>query len=244
MMAQASAELLKLRSTRTTPGLLLAAIGLVLLFTLLTGLLSRVPALTGVADQRGLLGVGGIAGVLAALAGALLVTGEFRFGTIRPTFLFTPQRSRVIGAKYLAGLLAGLVFGAVGEALSLGVGAAILSERGIPLDLSGGQLALLILGTLAGCALWGMIGVAVGGIVRNQVAVVVGLLAWVFIVDSLLFGLVPSVGRYMPSQAANALSGSSDTHALSATAGGAVLVAWTVALAVAGVALVARRDVE
>jgi len=243
-MPQANAELLKLRSTRTTPGLLVAAIGLVLLFTLLTGLLSKVPALMGLANQRGLLGVGGIAGVLAALAGALLLTGEFRFGTIRPTFLFTPQRSRVIGAKYLAGLLAGLVFGATGEALSLGIGAAILSERGIPFALSGGQLALLILGTLAGCALFGVIGVAVGGIVRNQVAAVVGLLAWVFIVDSLLFGLVPSVGRYMPSQAADALSGSSSVHELSAVAGGAVLVAWTVGLAAAGLALTAKRDVE
>jgi ABC-type transport system involved in multi-copper enzyme maturation permease subunit len=197
-----------------------------------------------VANQRNVLGVGGIAGVLAALAGALLVTGEFRFGTIRPTLLFTPQRSRVIGAKYLAGLLAGLVFAAIGEALSLGIGAAILSERGVPFALSGGQLTLLILGTLAGSALFGVIGVAVGAIVRNQVAVVVGLLAWVFIVDSLLFGLVPSVGRYMPSQAAEALSGSSAAHALSAAAGGTVLVAWTVGLAVAGVALVATRDVE
>jgi len=33
-------------------------------------------------------------------------------------------------------------------------------------------------------------------------------------------------------------------HALSAAAGGAVLVAWVVALAVAGVFLVAGRDVE
>ena len=244
MMPQASAELVKLRTTRTTAGLLLGTIGLVLLFTLLTGLLSKTQALMGVADQRGLLGVGGLAGVLAALAGALLVTGEFRFGTIRPTFLFTPQRSRVVGAKYLAGLLAGLVFGAVGEALSLGVGAAILAERGIPVDLSNAQLALLVLGTLAGCALWGVIGVAAGAVVRNQVAVVVGLLAWVFIVESLLFGLVPSVGRYTPGHAADALAGSSSAHELSAVAGGAVLVAWAVALAVAGVVLVARRDVE
>jgi len=244
MMAQTSAELLKLRSTRTTAGLLLATIGLVVLFALLTGLISKIPALTGVANQRGLLGVGGLAGVLGALAGALLLTGEFRFGTIRPTLLFTPQRSRVIGAKYLAGLLAGLVFGAIGEALSLGIGAAILSQRGVPFALSGAQLTLLILGTLAGCALFGVIGVGLGAIVRNQVAAVVGLLAWVFIVDSLLFGLVPSVGRYMPTQAADALSGSSSAHALSAVAGGAVLVAWTAGLAAAGLVLVARRDVE
>lgn len=74
-------------------------------------------------------------------------------------------------------------------------------------------------------------------------AVIVGLLAWIFVVESLLFGLEPSVGRYMPSQAAQALAGLSVAHALSAAAGGAVLVAWTVALAVAGIVLVAKRDV-
>lgn len=244
MMAQTNAELLKLRSTRTTAGLLLTTVALVLLFALLTGLVSKAPEITGVDNQRNLLGVGGLAAILAAIAGALLVTGEYRFGTIRPTLLFTPQRSRVIVAKYLASLLAGLVFGVIGEALSLGVGAAVLSGRGIAFDLSGGQLTLLILGTLAGTALWGMIGVAVGGILRNQVAAVVGLLAWVFVVENLLFGLVPSVGRYTPGQAAQALAGSSAAHTLSAAAGGGVLVAWTAALAAAGFVLTSRRDIE
>lgn len=244
MMAQSRAELLKLRSTRTTAGLVLTTIALVVLFALLTGLVSKVVAISGVDNQRNLLGVGGLAAVLAALAGALLVTGEYRFGTIRPTFLFTPRRSRVLGAKYVAGLLAGLVFGAIGEALSLGIGAAVLSGRGVTFDLSGGQVTLLILGTLAGTALWGMIGVAVGAIVRNQVAAVVGLLAWVFVVENLLFGLVPSVGRYMPGQAAQALAGLNAPHALSPAAGGGVLVAWTAALAVVAFALMARRDVE
>ena len=45
-----------------------------------------------------------------------------------------------------------------------------------------------------GVALWGAIGTALGTIIRNQVGAVITLLAWGFVVDNLLFGLVPSVG--------------------------------------------------
>ncbi len=108
MIAQTQAELLKIRSTRTTIGIVLGMIALILLFSLLSGLLTKPPHLTSTEDQRGLLSVGSLAGVFSALAGIMLVTSEYRFGTIRPTFLFTPRRSRVVAAKLAAGLLAGL----------------------------------------------------------------------------------------------------------------------------------------
>jgi ABC-type transport system involved in multi-copper enzyme maturation permease subunit len=243
VIAQTRAELLKLRSTRTTVGLVLGMLLLITLFALLAGLLTHAENLMSAEDQRGLLGVGSLAGVFAALVGVLLVTGEYRFGTIRPTFLFTPRRSRVVWAKLAAGLLAGLVFGLAGEGLGFAIGYVCLEARGIPLSLHGGSLTLLLLGTVAGAALWGGIGVAVAAIVRNQIGTIIGLLAWGFIVENLLFAFVPSVGRLTPGEAQNALSGLTTEHLLSAAAGGAVLVAWVVALALAGLALTAQRDV-
>jgi hypothetical protein len=47
MIPQIKAELLKIRSTRTTIGLLLGMSALILLFTLLTGLLSHPAGLIG-----------------------------------------------------------------------------------------------------------------------------------------------------------------------------------------------------
>ena len=243
MIAQTRAELLKLRSTRTTVGLVLGMLALVTLFGLLAGLLTHADDLITPENQRGLFGVGSLAGVFSALAGVLLVTGEYRFGTIRPTFLFTPRRSRVILAKLAAGMLAGLVFGVAGEGLAFAIGYVCLRARGIPLTLHGGSLALLLLGTVAGIALFGGIGAGVASIVRNQIGTIVGLLAWGFIVENLLFAFVPSVGRLTPGQAQNALTGLTTDHLLSPAAGGAVLVAWVAALALAGLALTARRDV-
>ena len=79
--------------------------------------------------------------------------------------------------------------------------------------------------------------------VRNQVAGVIGLLAWDFVVNSLLLGLVPSVGRFMPTTAADALMGLKTAHLLAPAAGGAVLVGLAALLAAGGIALTLQRDV-
>lgn len=243
MRAQTRAEWLKIRSTRTTLGLVLGMIALILLFALLSGLLTKAPHLRGSEDQLGLLSVGSLAGVFSALAGIMLVTSEYRYGTIRPTFLFNPRRSRVVAAKLTAGVLAGIVFGIAGEGLGFGVGYAALSGRGIPLALNGHAIALLLIGTLVGSALWGAIGVGLGGIVRNQVGSIIALLAWGFVIENLLFAFVPSFGRLTPVHAQDALTGLSTAHLLTPAAGAVTLIVWTAVLAIAALALTARRDV-
>jgi ABC-2 type transport system permease protein len=244
MIAQVRAELLKLRLTRTTIGLILGMIALALLFTLLTGLLTHPSALAGKEDQRQLLSVGSLAGVFSALAGVLLVTGEYRFGTIRPTILFNPARAHVLAAKVIAGALAGVAFGVLGEAISWAVGYTILDGRGITVVLSSGDILLLSVGGLAGVALWGAIGAGLGAIIHNQVGAIITLLAWGLVVDNLLFGLVPSVGRFMPTRGSDALMGLRVHHLVSPGAGAITLITWVGALAVLGIALSIRQDIN
>jgi ABC-2 type transport system permease protein len=240
---QIEAELLKIRSTRTTVGLALGMIAIIVLFALLSGLLTKAPHLVSSQDQVGLLTVGSFSGVFSALAGIMLITSEYRYGTIRPTFLFTPRRSRVLAAKLAAGLLAGLVFGVAGQALGFGIGIAILEARGISYSPGAGTTALLLGGTVAASALWGAIGVGLGAILRNQVGAIIALLAWGFVVENLLFAFVPSVGRFAPVHAQNGLFGLTTKHLLPPAAGAATLIAWTAALAAVGAVLAARRDV-
>jgi ABC-type transport system involved in multi-copper enzyme maturation permease subunit len=244
MIAQTRAELLKVRSTRTTIGLMLGMVALILLFTLLTGLLTHADALTTRENQRQLLSLSNLAGVFSALAGVLLVTSEYRYGTIRPTILFNPARSKVVAAKVTAGALAGIAFGVLGEAIGWAIGYAILSGRGITVVLDSGDVLLLVLGGLSGVALWGAIGAGLGAIIRNQVGAVITLLAWGFVVDNLLFGLVPSLGRFTPTRALDALVGLTTQHLLSPGAGAIILIAWTAALAAIGLALTTRRDID
>jgi ABC-2 type transport system permease protein len=244
MIAQIRAELLKLRTTRTTIGLIIAMIALILFFTLLDGLLSHPSGLASAEDQRELLSVSSFTAVFAALAGVLLVTSEYRYGTIRPTILFNPVRTRLLAAKVVAGALAGLAFGILGEAISWALGYAILDGRGITVVLGSGDILLLTLGGLAGAALWGAIGAGLGAIIHHQIGAVIALLAWGLVVDNLLFGLAPSVGRFMPDRASDALMGLRVHHLLSPGAGAVILISWAAALAAVGIALTARRDIN
>jgi ABC-2 type transport system permease protein len=244
MIAQVKAELLKIRSTRTTIGLILGMIVLVLLFTLLTALLSHPSGLASREDQREMLSLGGLSAVFSALAGVLLVTSEYRYGTIRPTILFNPKRSHVLAAKVAAGTLAGITFGIMSEVISWAIGYTILDVRGITFVLSSGDILLLTLGGLAGTALWGAIGAALGAIVHSQVGAIVTLFAWALVVDDLLFGLVPSVGRFTPTRAQDALTGLRVSHLVSPGIGAITLIAWAGALAVIGIALSARQDIN
>jgi ABC-2 type transport system permease protein len=244
MIAQIKAELLKIRSTRTTLGLVLAMIALILLFTLLTGLLTHPSGLASKEDQRQLLSLSSLAGVFSALAGVLLVTSEYRFGTIRPTILFNPARSHLLAAKVVAGALAGIAFGVLAEAVGWAIGYAILDGRGITVVLGSGDILLLTLGGLAGAALWGAIGAGLGAIIHNQVGGVIALLAWGLVVDNLLFGLAPSVGRFMPTRASDALMGLRVDHLVAPGAGAFTLIAWAAALGVLGIARTVRQDVN
>ena len=244
MIPQIKAELLKLRSTRTAIGLLLGMIALILLITLLTGLLTHRSGLASKEDQRELLSLGSLADVFSALAGVLLVTSEYRFGTIRPTILFNPARSNVLTAKLVAGALAGITFGVLGEAIGWAIGYAILDGRGITLVLSSSDILLLTLGGLVGVALWGAIGAGIGAIIHNQVGGVITLLASGLVIDKLLFGLAPSVGRFTPTRASDALMGLRVNHLVSPGAGAFLLIGWAAALSAIGIALTTRRDIS
>jgi ABC-2 type transport system permease protein len=103
MIAQLRSELLKQRTTRTNVLLLLWMVGLVVLVVLLHVLSFSVEDLSRSDNQLMIVGLGTSIGALfASLLGAMSITGEIRHGTIRPTFLATPRRGRVVVAKVAA----------------------------------------------------------------------------------------------------------------------------------------------
>lgn len=247
MTALLRAELLKQRSTRTNLGLFATMLGLVLLAELLHGFGLKAQLLDGAAGQLRLLGPGEIIGTLwAALLGALSITGEFRHGTIRPTLLVSPDRRRVLAAKVGASMAFGAGMGLAAAGVAAAASAAALWSRGITLRLTVGDYALPLVGGAAAAALWAALGVGVGALVRNQVASLVGICAWLLFVESLLLGDLANinVGRYLPGAAAAALSGqTSQTPLLAPVAALLLLLLYAAGTAVAGATTTNRRDV-
>jgi ABC-2 type transport system permease protein len=206
VIAQLRSELLKQRSTSTNLGLFLAMLVLVLLSVLLHALTLPAEQVDSAADQVQVFRFGSLLGALfAGLAGAMSITGEIRHGTIRPTFLITPQRARVVAAKVVAGAVVGAAVGLFAVAVAIGAGSAALAARGIPSTLDGSDYALLLVGGIVGAALWAAIGLGLGGLIRNQVASLVSIFACLFFVENLLIDRVP--GALMPGAAAAAITG-------------------------------------
>ena len=243
MTSLVRSELLKLRTTRTALWLILGMLALIALVTLVNGLVTDAPALLGRKSQFQLLSNGSIASAFAAILGLMSMTTEVRHGTIRTTMLTEPRRMRVLIAKLVATTAFGAGLGGIGIALSLAIGKLCLDARGIDSSLSGGDARLVVVGAIAASALWGMFGVAVGAVVRNQVGAIVGGLMWVLFAESILFALVPSVGRYLPATAANVLTRIETQHQLPVTTGVLVFCGYIAVAIAAGVALTARRDV-
>ena len=243
MTALLRSELLKLRTTRTALGLLVGMVGLIVLFTLLNGLVTDEAYLIERKNQFQLLANGSIASAFAAVLGVLSLTTEFRHGTIHPTFLAEPRRARVLAAKLLAITVFSLALGIVGIALSYAIGRICIDARDMPWLLSGGDVALVVGGGIAATVLWGAFALAIGAIVRNQVGAIVGLLIWSLLVESILFALVPSVGRYLPGRAASVLTEIETPHQLSILPGVGVFLAYLVVAVIAGSVVTARRDV-
>jgi ABC-type transport system involved in multi-copper enzyme maturation permease subunit len=240
---QLRAELLKQRSTQTTFFLFLAMVGLVALASALHVLAPTVSSLASLKHQLQVFEVGTRVGMLfAGLAGALAITAEIRYGTIRPTFLVTPRRGRVIAAKLVVGGLAGIVFGLLAEALGAGTATAAFASRGIENQLSAGDYLQLLLGGTGAAGLWATIGLGLGALVRNQVGTLVGLCAWILLIENLI-AFDPGTSRFSPGAAGLAIAGKTGDGFFAPAAAALLLVLYAAAVSAAGWLATLRRDI-
>jgi ABC-type transport system involved in multi-copper enzyme maturation permease subunit len=241
-------ELLKVRSTRTGVAGVLAAPAIAVFVTV---------AVLGAAGKNGndplqsatlVQVVGAPAGVItvaALLLGVLSVTGEYRHQTITTTFLATPRRDAVVAAKLFAALVVGAAMGVASVALSVAIAGPWLTTHHVGLQL-GASVVSVAAGVVASTALFGALGVAVGALVRNQTAAMVGVLVWLLAVEGIVRDVFSrsELVRWLPAAAGRALVQPLDQRgALSGAAAAAVFVGYVVALAAAGVGVTRRRDI-
>lgn len=199
--------------------------------------------------------------VFPLLIGTLMVTSEFRHKTLTPTFLATPRRGIVLGAKAAVGVLLGVLYAVIGIVASVAPGAAFLAGFGLDTGFGSSDTWALLGRMVIAFVLWVLIGIGVGALVRNQVGAIVGVLVFTQFLEpigrlaaSFVDGL-GSVTRFLPGAASDALVGASvfsgaagpGTAAgdpLSWWGGGVVLLAYAVVFLVLGHLFSWRRDVS
>ena len=142
----------------------------------------------------------GISGyIFAIILGIMLMAGEFRHGTAVATFLTAPKRGSVLTAKLGMAAIGGILLMWISTGLSLLAGVVVLSTVEDAASPSENLFLNTMLAATVGGAVLGVIGVALGTLIRNQMLAIVGALVYLFVVDPLLLALWPEIGKYLPS---------------------------------------------
>jgi ABC-2 type transport system permease protein len=188
------AEMLKLRTTRTFAALVGAALALSLLVVVLTAILGN----DWTEQNTRNLFATDFAGLFILLLGVMGMAGEWRHRTITGTILAAPDRLRLLTAKMLSYAAAGALLSLIVTVSIMIVGTIILATRGID-GAALSDLVDVLWRNLLVAALLGALGVGIGGVLRNQVVAIVGVLFIAFVLEPTLFGLVPEVGKFGPT---------------------------------------------
>ncbi|HSC91662.1 MAG TPA: ABC transporter permease subunit [Gaiellaceae bacterium] len=241
------AELIKLRTVRSFWGYLAALVGLAAI-----GAAGTIGSATDADRARDtflpdLAAVGSVAGLIALVLGIVVVTSEFRHGTITPTLLVTPARERVLAVKWLVAIAAGTALAILALVVVAAVTVPWLSALGDSAAVDGetGERAARV---VLQSALWAAIGVAIGTAVQGQVAALLGALIWFLVAEPLLSALLgvldlDGVVPYLPNRSFDAVLGGTGEGRLSFAGGLAVAIGWIVAVGALGVLRTERADI-
>jgi ABC-2 type transport system permease protein len=138
--------------------------------------------------------------IFALILGILVVTWEYRHGTITQTFLATPRRERVLGAKFVVALVLGFVLAVLCVVVVL-----VTATFWISLDLRQKHWELIGRIVLAS-ALWGLLGAGLGALLQSQVGAIVVAFVWFLVAEPLIAAQFDHFADYLPGNALNRLT--------------------------------------
>jgi ABC-type transport system involved in multi-copper enzyme maturation permease subunit len=244
-----TSEVRKLRATRSSSLAVIASLALTALLAVATVLLAgkqgNSPLTQSTVDEA-IRAPGQILGFAMLLVGVLSAAGEYRHHTVVPTLLAEPRRARMVAGKVVAvsafaaaaALLTAALFAAVSVPLLITSDAPTQNLYGIPL----GVLTLVV-----AAAGYGVVGVALGLLLRNQTAALVVALIWQFVIEGVLPVVLqaPGLGKYLPGGAASSMlriGMDPGRGALPPWQGGVVFLTVSAALIAAATVVTVPRD--
>jgi ABC-2 type transport system permease protein len=187
-----------------------------------------------------------LAQLLVGVLGVLFTSSEYATGMIRATLAAVPKRIPVLLAK--AVVFSGVIFTTMAVASVVAfLAAQPLLPAGQGESLADGNVLRVVLGTALYLTLIGLLGSALGWIVRSTpggISALVGLL----LVAPVIFSALPGhwaadIKKVLPSEAGAAFVSTLPLEAgLSAGAGLAVLLGWLVVALGSATVLLRRRD--
>ena len=194
--------------------------------------------------------------IFALLLGVLIVTSEFANQTAAVTFVTVPRRATVIRAKLAAAACCGALFWLAGTIIAAVTTPLFLYSQHVSVSLAGWTVARSALLSLLAFVAWGVFGLGLGAVLRNQTASLIAAIAvyagsfGAQIAFTLLYNLfhqswllgAPVIAPALASTVM-IMSGQAFPYAPPGWVGGVIMIGYTAALAAGGIALTKRRDV-
>ena len=193
--------------------------------------------------------------LMVLLLGAIVVTNEFFHQTATTTFLVTPRRESVVLAKLIASTLLGLAFWLVTTLLNLLFVPFILAALDVGSQLGEPAVWRAIGLNALAYALWAILGVGAGVLIRNQMAATIALsttyVVGYFGATTLFFLLTPRIGEWFgklqvlvpPLASQLMISGTELPGNPPRWVGAVVLIGYAVVAGGLGTWLMKRRDI-
>jgi ABC-2 type transport system permease protein len=245
MNALISTELFKLRTARSTWGFLLGGVALGALLGAATSATAgedAAAALGSAANMANILGVSALPGVVMLILGILATAGEYQHHTITQTFLTTPDRGRVMGAKLAALALLGLPVAATVMGTALLAALPRLLTAADSVDLLNAEVARTVGGNLLAAVLLGVLGAGLGALLRNQLATVILVVGWSLVGEGILSIVAgQDAVRWFPGAVAQSVIAGGDGE-LALLPAAVALAAYAAVLAAASLTTL-RRDI-
>ena len=190
----------------------------------------------------------GSASVFVLILGIIGMTGEYRHMTITSTFLATPRRGQVILAKSVTYAILGALIAVANVAVVVVLAMITLAgKEHAPLE--SGTIGMVLFGVTLGMAIYAVLGVSIGALMKNQVGAIVTAIIWVFLVEALLSVFVDGISKWLPGGALNATMDVTTTRDMSAAnllpvwGGALLLLAYAVVFATIASLTTVRRDI-
>jgi ABC-type transport system involved in multi-copper enzyme maturation permease subunit len=189
----------------------------------------------------------------AIIIGIMLMSGEFRHGTSVATFLTAPKRGTVLANKLAIAAIGGALVMVIATASGLLGGWVALQFFDNVAEPSSGVFLNTMIAAVVSGAILGVVGVALGTLVRNQMLAITGSLIYLFVIDPILLTLAPEAGKWLPSGLITAMLaldvqapelGFDTTNYLPALTATIVLLGYGLVFGVIAIATSLRRDVE
>jgi ABC-type transport system involved in multi-copper enzyme maturation permease subunit len=190
-----------------------------------------------------------LAVLVVAVMGSIVGAREYSTGMIRTTLAAVPRRLPVLWGKLatFTGLMASVVV--TGVVVAFFAGMAVLDAGGAAtMAWSDDGVARAVLGTAANVVGLGVMGLALGVMLRSTAAAIGTVIGAVLFIPTLASALLPDswddVLKYLPSNAAQAFTSLPDSGGtlLGPGAGIAVFAAWVLASVVGAAVVLKRRD--